>query len=261
LLTIVLRISFGVFQVSGLSMSPALLPNEYILVNKLIPGPRYITNIFSLKEGEKLKIKRINYKKIKRNDVLIFNTSPLVTDFNSYHIKRCLAIPGDTFFIENGFNKVKQIDETLGDYFCQQRLSKKLNTEIDNIIFNCFPYDTVYNWNVKDFGPLYIPKAGDTLFLDTLNTKLYNKVITYETDKPVVTKNEHILLGDSIITKYVFKKDYYFVVGDWVFDSNDSRYWGLLPEDQIIGKVVMILYSKDPSLKKHQWKRYFKMIK
>jgi signal peptidase I len=262
LLAIVLRISFGVFQISGLSMSPTLLPNEYILVNKLIPGPRYITNIFSLKKDEKIKIKRIiNYKKIKRKDVLIFNKSSLVMDFNSYHIKRCLAIPGDTFFIENGFNKVKQIDEILGDYFCQQTLSKKLNTEFDNIVFNCFPHDTTYNWNIKDFGPLYIPKNGDTLFLDTLNTKLYSKVITHETDKLVVTKNGHILLGDSIITNYVFKKNYYFVIGDWVFDSNDSRYWGLLPEDHIIGKGVMILHSKDQNLKKHRWKKYFKIIK
>lgn len=224
-------------------MSPALLPGDYIFVNKLIPGPRLIIKA----SGDNPQLKRFTgYKTIKRNDIVVFN--PLNGSFpelGAFHIKRCIGVPGDTFYIDNGFNKIKNVSDTLGDYFAQQMLSEKMDAEIEAIIFNCFPFDSAYDWNIKKFGPLYIPISGDTICLDIQNIKLYRQMIYYETGKRITIENGTIFLGDCIINKYVFRYNYYFVAGDWVLNSNDSRYWGLLPENHIVGKVSFIWNSKD----------------
>jgi signal peptidase I len=73
-------------------------------------------------------------------------------------------------------------------------------------------------------------------------------------------KTALFFLSDSIINKYVFRYNYYFVAGDWVLDSYDSRYWGLLPEDHIVGKVSFIWNSKDITTRKTRWKRIFKKL-
>lgn len=91
---------------------------------------------------------------------------------------------------------------------------------------------------------IYIPISGDTICLDILNIKLYKRPIYYETGKQITIKNGDVLLGDSTVNKYVFKHNYYFMAGDWSLNSNDSRYWGLLPEDHIVGKVSFIWNSK-----------------
>jgi signal peptidase I len=152
------------------------------------------------------------------------------------------------------------VSDTLGNYFTQQILSEKSDAEIEETVFTCFPFDSAYDWNIKKMGPLYIPISGDMICVDTLNIKLYREMIYYETGKRISIENGTIFLGDSIINKYVFKYNYYFVAGDWVLDSNDSRYWGLLPEDHIVGKVSFIWNSKDIATKKTRWKRIFKKL-
>ena len=131
----------------------------------------------------------------------------------------------------------------------------------DNIWY-CFPFDLVhYRWNIKDFGPLFVPAAGSTLALDTLNYLLYKKLIEYETDKTLSVENASVYLDNEIINEYTFKMNYYFMAGDYIFDSQDSRYWGLLPEDCIVGKAVIIVRSKDLNTGKIRWGRFLKRIK
>jgi signal peptidase I len=69
-----------------------------------------------------------------------------------------------------------------------------------------------------------------------------------------------VWLGDSIIREYTFKMNYYFMAGDYVFDSVDSRYWGLVPEDHIVGKAIFVWKSKDMATGKYRWKRFFKRL-
>jgi signal peptidase I len=248
LLTVLKYFCFSMYKISNISMSPTLLSGDYIFVNKLIPGPRLIINA----SGGTPKLKRFKgYKTVKRNDILVFN--PLNGSFpklTSFYVKRCIGIPGDTFYIDNGFFKIKNVSDTLGNYFSQQILSEKMNVEFEPNVFNCFPFDSAYGWNVKQFGPLYIPMSGDTIGLDTLNIKLYKRLIYYETGKQITIENDAVFLDDSIVNKYVFKHNYYFMAGDWVLNSNDSRYWGLLPEDHIVGKVSFVWNSKDITTKK-----------
>ncbi|MDR0421931.1 MAG: S26 family signal peptidase, partial [Proteiniphilum sp.] len=181
-------------------------------------------------------------------------------DLNFHYAKRCVAIPGDTFYIDNGFYRVKQVADTLGYINNQRILSQRSDHDFLPEIFHCFPHNHRFNWNIKSFGPVYIPERGVTMQIDTLNILLYRNLIAYETEKQVAVKNGAVMLGDSAIGEYTFGKNYYFMAGDYVFDSQDSRYWGLLPEDHITGKVAFVWNTKDRNTGKKRWNRFLKKI-
>jgi signal peptidase I, bacterial type len=250
-LAVVMRVFFfASFSIPSPSMEPSVLAGDQIIVSKLIPGPRVYKN-FNFRDGGKVETCRFKGSRaIRRNDVLVFNYpytnwSKLEMDLSVNYLKRCVAIPGDTFYIDNGIYKVKGSDDILGNYRAQSVFSQTREEDIRPEIFNCFPGDTVYNWNVKNFGPLYVPRKGDTLQIDSKNILLYRKLIRYETDKEIETRNDMVFLDDKPLLSYVFQQNYYFMSGDLVQDSKDSRYWGLLPEDHIIGKAAIVWKSKD----------------
>lgn len=247
-------------------MTPAILPGDHILVNKLIIGPRVYKNTGFLR-GRKAELFRLKgIRSIRRNDVVVFNfpypiPDKLVPDLNTYFVKRCLGLPGDTFSIENGIYRVQGYQEPLGIYEREVELSQMPDEGFNKEIFQSFPYDTVsYNWNIKNFGPLYIPEKGDRVELNTGNVLLYKNLICYETDQEIILKDNVIYLGDKPCSSYTFKQNYYFMAGDWIFDSHDSRYWGLLPEDLIVGKAVIIWKSKEPRSGKFRWDRFLKKV-
>lgn len=117
----------------------------------------------------------------------------------------------------------------------------------------------VIQWNIKEFGPFYIPGKGDKIELNRTNTILYRKVIEWEQkDTLNITKNG-VYLANHKINTYTFRKNYYFMAGDRVEDSQDSRYWGLLPEEYIVGKAWIIWRSTDLE-GKFRWNRFLKTI-
>lgn len=93
-----------------------------------------------------------------------------------------------------------------------------------------------------------------------MNIDLYKTLIEYETGSNIKITEEKIMLNDKIIKEYQFKNNYYFMAGDQVANSYDSRHWGLLPEDYVVGKVSMIWMSKEPKTKKIRWKRFLKKV-
>ena len=265
-LAIVMRVFFiASFSIPSPSMEPAILAGDQIIVNKLIPGPRVYKN-FNFREGGKVETRRFKgSRSIKRNDVLVFNfpyiNGTIKMDLNVNYIKRCVAIPGDTFYIREGIYKVKHCTDTLGNYQAQYDFAQIREEDIPPEIFHCFPFDSAYNWNVKNFGPLYVPRKGDTLQIDSQNIFLYRNLIRYETDKEIEIRNDTVYLGNELLQSYMFQQNYYFMTGDLVRDSQDSRYWGLLPEDHIIGKAAFVWKSKDLGTGKMRWGRIFKRIR
>jgi signal peptidase I len=267
-LTVIMKVFlFASFKIPTPSMDPAIMAGDHILVNKLIVGPRVYENPGFLK-GKKTKMKRLSgFRKVKRNDILVFDFPYKTPDKirqggNLFYVKRCVAIPGDTFYIENGFYKVKGIKDTLGHIGRQRELSERKERPSDNEFGSIFPHDTVhFRWNIMDFGPLYIPAKGDHIDIDSLSVTLYKNLIEYETERNIFVKNSMVFLEDSTIYSYTFRQDYYFMAGDFVHDSQDSRYWGLLPDDLIIGKATIIWKSQDMNTKKYQWNRFFRTIK
>ncbi|GHT83947.1 hypothetical protein FACS18947_0600 [Bacteroidia bacterium] len=125
------------------------------------------------------------------------------------------------------------------------------------------PGDTVRvkNGNYKYSGSLYLPKANDKLVIDTTNYQLYKPLIEYETDKIMAIKENVIYLDSAVLNNYMFKMNYYFMAGDNTFNSRDSRYWGLVPEDHIVGKATLIRQSKDMNTGKRRWNRTCRTIK
>ena len=128
-----------------------------------------------------------------------------------------------------------------------------------------FPFTpSVYKWNKDNFGPLYIPKKGATVKLDSLTIPFYETAIRrYEDNKNVEVKGNTLTIDGKPQTSYTFKQDYYFMMGDNRHNSADSRYWGFVPADHIVGKAVLIWMSSDPNggvSGKIRWNRIFKLI-
>lgn len=127
-------------------------------------------------------------------------------------------------------------------------------------VYRSFPYDSIIGWNIQNFGPLYIPKAGDQLPMSRKNYQLYHKLISWEQKAKVEYKDSTVFLDGKPIKDYCFQKDYYFMAGDKGENSQDSRYWGLLPEEYIVGKAAFIWKSVDPYTGEFRWERFFKAI-
>ena len=267
-LTIIMKIFlFASFLIPTPSMEPAIMAGDHVYVNKLSLGPRLYEN-WGFLNGKKTKMKRFQgYSKVKRNDVLVFDFPYSTPDKikqggNVFYIKRCVAVPGDTFYIDNGIYKVKGISKGLGDVGRQLELSDKSEDSFDEGIRNVFPQDTTrFHWTIKDFGPIYVPAKGDIIKIDSLSVLLYKNLIEYETKKTISVTEGMIYLDDSLIYNYTFLQNYYFMAGDLIFDSVDSRYWGLLPDDLVIGKATVIWKSADMQTKKYRWDRFFKNVK
>ncbi len=124
-----------------------------------------------------------------------------------------------------------------------------------------FPYRESLGWNVDNFGPLYVPKAGDEIKLDTITFYMYDRCIkVYENNPTFEMKNGQFFMDGKQISSYKFKYNYYFMMGDNRHNSADSRFWGFVPEDHIVGKALFIWMSWDTNgngINKIRWNRLF----
>ncbi|MFN0049476.1 MAG: signal peptidase I [Cytophagales bacterium] len=122
-----------------------------------------------------------------------------------------------------------------------------------------------FSWNADNFGPLVIPSQGMQITIDSNTIALYELVIRkYENNDKVEVKNGNLYVDGNEIKTYTFKQDYYFMMGDNRHNSLDSRFWGFVPSDHIVGKAVFIWLSLDYSgnlIDKIRWKRLFSVVK
>lgn len=256
---------FASFKIPSDSMEPGLTTGDNILVLKPTIGPR-VFNLFASMRNEQTDIYRVpGFKKIKRNDILVFNFphpnswEKIEMHILKYYIKRCIGLPGDTLSIRNGTFQVEGVQTHLGNMESQKKIA--ITERFEDGVFHSFPYDSIISWNIKDFGPLYIPGKGDTITLDQTNYRLYKKLIEWEQLGELSYKDSTVFLKGKPINDYRFLKNYYFMAGDNGMNSQDSRYWGLLPEEYIVGKAWIIWKSVDPYTNEFRWDRFMKVIK
>lgn len=257
------------FHIPSDSMEPALLAGDVILVDKLTYGAR-LFNVMDAVAGKQVEIKRLlGMGGMRRNDIVVFNYpcpkqwKRIEMDVMQYYVKRCVALPGDTFRIVNGRYKVDGYAGTLGYVDAQDRFMALINEQAladDAIGVRAYPEDSLIRWTVKEFGPLYIPKSGDAIPMDGRTVKLYGNIVEWERQGNFRHEAGNVYLGDSLIAEYRFLKNYYFMAGDRAENSKDSRYWGLLPEEYIVGKAVRIWKSVDKRTDRVRWNRIFKKI-
>lgn len=214
------------FHIPSSSMAPSLLPGDVILTNKLIPGPRMDwLYLFNKKEYKRIEGSR----KVQRGDVIVFNppyyqSDKLQKNMEVYYVKRCVGIPGDSLYVDKE-----------GGY---RLISKEEEKE-----------------NAKERPVYKLPHKGDEVLLDSTNIHFYQRMIDYDRNNDTNEEEKNEIKG-----KYRFRYNYYFMVGDNRGDSEDSRYWGLLPETHIVGKATYVWRSIDPTTKKMRWSRFFKPL-
>jgi signal peptidase I len=143
------------------------------------------------------------------------------------------------------------------DKMSKSGLAKNISPYLDSSR-NVYPYDPQYVWTKDNYGPIWIPRKGATLQLNTLNYPVYERAIRdYEKNK-LEMRNGKIFINDREAASYTFKMDYYWMMGDNRHQSQDSRYWGFVPEDHVVGEAWMIWMSWKNGVR---WSRLFKKIK
>ena len=259
------------FKVPTNSMVPEIMPGDFILVEKLSMGPR-LFNVFKATRLEDVEIYRLpGLRGIKRNDVVVFNFPyeygrwvSIRFHVMKYYTKRCIGLPGDTLSIRNGLYQIVGEKGEIGKRLQQMELAMFS----DSILFERYP-DPVYpeasagvgmGWTLKEFGPLPIPQRGQSIQMDSTTWKLYHQLVEWEQKQKLTIDGEGVVrLGNEVIDAYTFTHDYYFMAGDNAISSIDSRFWGLVPDDYIVGRVWRIWKSVDRK-GKVRWDRIGKKV-
>jgi signal peptidase I len=136
-------------------------------------------------------------------------------------------------------------------------------TSFSNSIF--FPGNNRFNWNNDQLGPIYIPKAGDKINLTINELPLYKKIIRDYENNSIEVVDDNIYINNEVSNEYTFKQDYYWMMGDNRYNSEDSRVWGYVPFDHVLGKPVFIWMSIDGLFQgirnwRFRWDRIFTTI-
>lgn len=207
---------------------------------------------------------------------------------NEYFVATSTAVNEEKVFRENGISEFNSFTDGENDtikgneqmgylVFTTTEIAAKLKTydfvknitlvKTDNGITEpmLYPNSSLFKWNRDNYGPITVPKEGMTVQLTPENVAMYGPVIkNYEDNEDVVVDEKSVKIGGKAITSYTFKQDYYFMMGDNRHNSADSRYWGFVPMDHIVGKAVFVWMSIDPNptsfFNKIRWSRIFRII-
>ena len=257
------------FTVPSGSMEPTLVPGDRVIVSKMCYGARIWDLRDSVCHGV---ITRLwGYGEPERGDVMVFNMPyphdrhHISFDYLKYFVKRCVALPGDTFEIRKGHYHVRGVDGPIGNVRAQETV-EMLTKDSASIArlgreYGAFPRRRFIPWTIREMGPFYVPKAGDTIEVNRDNMLLYGTLIEWEIGKRIENRGDTLyLVGGKPIRSHVMEQNCYFMAGDNAPGSVDSRYWGLVPEEHIVGKVTRLLWSFEPYGGRLRWERVMKGV-
>ena len=294
---------FQVITIPSASMHNTLYEGDYVFINKLSYGGRLPFTPLTL-PGSTVYLDWITlpylrapgFSEVKRNDVLVFNSpvnDTLPVDQRQALIKRCVALPGDTFSIRQGLIYINgkaalQPESVLRKYEVlatalpdsatlaksgirpgkataagrynllltdkQAALLSKIPSvqavtpllaDSLRIRLEIYPHDPQLGWNADFFGPLVIPREGATVAITRANYSVYASVIEKMEGNTVKFRGDSIFINNRYAVNYTFRMSYYFMMGDNRANSQDSRFWGFVPESHLIGKASYILFTSE----------------
>ncbi len=177
---------------------------------------------------------------------------------NKYYLKNINLVAEnmgiyDVFLSKKNMKKLKKEKSVKYVRVLKQMINKPNFEEI-------FPKNHFYRWNKDYFGKIIVPKKNQNVKLNLRTLALYKRIIKVYENKNLKIKNDSIFINNKFSDNYTFEKNYYFVMDDSRDRANDSRYWGFLPEDHIIGKANFIWFSYDNFNGKIRWERILKKI-
>lgn len=245
------------------SMEDTILVGDFVLVNKFIYGassPKYIP----FTEIEIPFFRLPAFKDPQRKDIVVFEypgdrDQLFATERGVNYVKRCIGVPGDTIVIKD---KVVYVN---GEQFWIPPFIKYYRGRYGNYLKpvpkgvtepRIFPKGMA--WNEDNYGPIVVPQKGSTIPLNKYNVEQWRTIIDREYGERVVDiRNDVVTIKGVPVSSYTFKKDYYFMMGDNRDDSLDSRFWGLVPRDMVVGEAFIILFSWDREI---PFSQLFKLI-
>ena len=267
LLALVIRMFLcNFYAIPSDSMEMGIVPGDFILAEKWSYGGRVFTSLKFGRDSDPPIVRIRGIRNVRRNDVVVFNFpyrygwDTIRMNLEQIFVKRCIGLPGDSISAVGGFYHVAGLVDTLGNISGQKQLVRN-RLSLDSVVIRAGAFDRAFHWDIFDFGPFYIPAKGDIVALTPENFKLYRKQIVYETGAVVRLEDSLVYINDTVRYDYTFRNNWYFMAGDKVMNSQDSRYIGLIPEKYIIGRAAMVLTSKDRNTGKRRWGRTFKLIK
>ncbi|MDF1612139.1 signal peptidase I [Stygiobacter electus] len=229
------------------SMESTIKVGDFLFVNKFIYGsssPRTIP--FTSVVLPYFQLPAI--KEPERGDIVVFEYPGDRDELKPVeivnYVKRCIGVPGDTIYIDNKvvFVNGKEAPRPANIQYINNYVSPKgvANPRI-------FPAGS--NFNEDNYGPIVVPKKGDVIELTPENIEAWRTIIDREFGERVVTlEGDQVLIKGKPTNKYTIQKDYYFMMGDNRDDSADSRFWGFVPRDKVVGQAFMVYWSWDPSI-------------
>jgi signal peptidase I len=210
------------------SMEKTLLAGDFLFVNKYVYGPKVPFT----------EIRLPGVDKVERGDIIVFK---FPKDRSLNYIKRCVAISGDTLQIHDQLLIINNKPVTLPPY--AQYIGQRVPAgEGDYMIFPQFS-----NFNKDNYGPIRIPRKGDVIRLDATTFPLYSSLVADEGHE-VSLQGREVFIDGAPVQQYTVKENYYFAMGDNRDNSLDSRFWGFLPEKDLVGQALMVYWSWDPDL-------------
>jgi len=257
LVAIILKIIFvEAYRIPTGSMENTLLVGDFLLVNKFIYGATTPRNIpFTQTRIPFFRLPAL--KEPDRGDVVVFdypgNTNELVSAEVTNYIKRLIGKPGDTIQIINKKLLVNSVE-------VPDPPDAKFNKNVtSSTLLDIFPKGKP--WSDDNYGPIIVPKMGDLIKITPDNIEDWKTFIRREGHTVRLTADNKVFIDETENSSYKVEKSYYFMMGDNRNNSSDSRMWGFMPEDNIIGEAMIIYWSWNPDIPFNEFGRLFDSIR
>ncbi len=247
---------FEAYRIPTGSMENTLLVGDFLLVTKFTYGATSPRNI-PFTDVRLPYFQMPGFKDPKVGDIIVFdfpgNRDELIAPEVLNYIKRCVGLPGDTILI---------INRTLynnGKIIPNPPESKFLGNPHSNNIANPRIFPKGSGWNEDNYGPLVIPKIGDKIKIDSSNYQAWEMFVKREGHTISMRLDNKVLVDDKELVngEYTVERDYLFMMGDNRNNSLDSRFWGFMPMENVIGEAFMLYWSWDANI---PFSRFFDLI-